>query len=77
MVTIADASDAAQKEFDLLGQLRDQIQNQKRGLMQKLLTGQIPVRGTRIALESPNTIRDKTYYWTFADSDFVVVLWAL
>mgnify|MGYP001034645319 FL=1 len=40
---IADVLDTAQKEIDLLRQLRDQIQKQKRGLMQKLLTGQIPV----------------------------------
>ncbi len=40
---IADVLDTAQREIDLLKQLRDQIQQQKRGLMQKLLTGQIPV----------------------------------
>lgn len=40
---IADVLDTAQREIDLLTQLRDQIQQQKRGLMQKLLTGQIPV----------------------------------
>ncbi|HNO80335.1 MAG TPA: restriction endonuclease subunit S [Phycisphaerae bacterium] len=40
---IADVLDTAQREIDLLKRLRDQIQQQKRGLMQKLLTGQIPV----------------------------------
>lgn len=40
---IADVFDTAQREIDLLKQLRDQIHQQKRGLMQKLLTGQIAV----------------------------------
>ncbi len=37
---IADILDTAQREVELLEQLREQIQIQKRGLMQKLLTGQ-------------------------------------
>lgn len=40
---IAEVLDTAQKEIDLLRQLRDQIQKQKRGLMQGLLTGHIRV----------------------------------
>lgn len=40
---IADVLDTAEKEIDLLAALREQIQQQKRGLMQKLLTGQIQV----------------------------------
>ncbi len=44
---IADVLDTAQKEVDLLKHLRDQIQKQKRGLMQKLLTGQIQVPAAR------------------------------
>ncbi|MGE0756802.1 MAG: restriction endonuclease subunit S [Pirellulaceae bacterium] len=41
---IAEALDTTQCEIDLLKELRDQIQQQKRGLMQKLLTGQIRVK---------------------------------
>lgn len=40
---IADVLDTAQREIDLLKQLREQVQTQKRGLMQRLLTGQIRV----------------------------------
>lgn len=40
---IADILDTAKREIELLEQLRDQIQLQKRGLMQKLLTGEIRV----------------------------------
>lgn len=40
---IADILDTAQREIELLEQLREQIQLQKRGLMQKLLTGEIRV----------------------------------
>jgi len=40
---IADILDTAQREIELLEQLRKQIQLQKRGLMQKLLTGEIRV----------------------------------
>lgn len=42
---IADILDTAQREIELLEQLREQIQLQKRGLMQKLLTGEIRVPG--------------------------------
>lgn len=41
---IADVLQTAQREIDLLKQLREQIRRQKRGLMQKLLTGQIRVK---------------------------------
>ncbi|MCA9250635.1 MAG: restriction endonuclease subunit S [Phycisphaerales bacterium] len=44
---IADVLDTAQREIDLLKHLRDQIQRQKRGLMQKLLTGEILVPGAK------------------------------
>jgi type I restriction enzyme S subunit len=40
---IADILDTSQEEIDLLMAMREQIQRQKRGLMQKLLTGQIRV----------------------------------
>lgn len=40
---IADVLDTAQQEIELLIALREQIQKQKRGLMQKLLTGQIQI----------------------------------
>lgn len=40
---IADILDTAQCEIELLEQLREQIHLQKRGLMQKLLTGEIRV----------------------------------
>lgn len=45
-VRIANALDAARAEVDLLGQQLDALRTQKRGLMQKLLTGQwrLPVR---------------------------------
>lgn len=39
-VRIANALDAARAEVDLLGQQLDALRTQKRGLMQKLLTGQ-------------------------------------
>ena len=44
---IADILDTAQREIELLEQLREQIQLQKRGLMQKLLTGEIRVPDKR------------------------------
>lgn len=40
---IADILDTAQREIELLEELREQIQLQKRALMQKLLTGEIRV----------------------------------
>ena len=47
---IADILDTAQREIELLDQLRVQIQLQKRGLMQKLLTGEIRVKGGSVAV---------------------------
>ncbi|MCC5821655.1 MAG: restriction endonuclease subunit S [Phycisphaerales bacterium] len=46
---IADILDTAHREIELLEQLREQIQLQKRALMQKLLTGEIrvPAEATR------------------------------
>jgi restriction endonuclease S subunit len=40
---IADVLKIAQREIDLLTALRDQIDLQKRGLLSKLLSGEIPV----------------------------------
>lgn len=47
---IADILDTARREIELLEQLREQIQLQKRGLMQKLLTGEIRVKGASRAV---------------------------
>lgn len=47
---IADILDTAQREIKLLEQLREQIQLQKRGLMQRLLTGEIRVKGGSVAV---------------------------
>lgn len=47
---IADILDTAQREIEQLDQLREQIQLQKRGLMQKLLTGEI-----RVPADEPGT----------------------
>jgi type I restriction enzyme S subunit len=43
--TIAEALSSAQHEIDLLKQLTDKYKTQKRGLMQKMLTGKWRVRG--------------------------------
>ncbi len=52
---IADILDTAQREIELLEQLREQIQLQKRGLMQKLLTGEIRVPGDEPVAEEVST----------------------
>lgn len=52
---IADILDTAQREIELLEQLREQIQLQKRGLMQKLLTGEIRVLAEAPAAEEVKT----------------------
>lgn len=52
---IADILDTAQREIELLEQLREQIQLQKRGLMQKLLTGEICVPGDEPVAEEVST----------------------
>lgn len=44
---IAEVLETAQREIELLERLREQIQIQKRGLMQKLLTGRIRVPTTQ------------------------------
>ncbi|MEM9064033.1 MAG: restriction endonuclease subunit S [Planctomycetota bacterium] len=52
---IADILDTAQREIELREQLREQIQLQKRGLMQKLLTGEIRVPADEPVTEEVST----------------------